>query len=102
MLEAFLPQPWTSASAVGKPKTHKSRGREWELRAHHPGLERGGVRGGEGFSRAVDLIANSFFIFVACRLTDESETTMDGWSRGVFFFSYLNLKGEVGGACKQR
>lgn len=67
-------------------------------------MERGGVRGGEGFSRAVDLIVNRefLFFFVACRLTDESETTMDGWSRDVVFFSYLNLKGEVGGACKQR
>lgn len=29
----------------------------------------------------------SIFIF-ACRLTDESETTMDGWSRGVVFFVF--------------
>lgn len=90
MLEAFLPQPGRLHLQRGKPKTHKSRGREWELRAHHPGLERGGVRGGEGFSRAVDLIVNHefLFFFFACRLTDESETTMDGWSRGVVFFVF--------------
>lgn len=96
VLEAFLPQPGRLHLQRGSQRLTSP---EEESGNYEPttqvGLERGGVRGGEGFSRAVDLIVNrEFLFFFCCMQAYWWVRNYDGWmeSRCVFFFFVFELK----------